>query len=122
MKGVVTSRNGSAEYDVETHTVAGLDLDGYGSPVMMVPQTALNLHSESMLWTLYLVRGDCGYDIGTVAGLEDPVATESVTNGFRDFQTVRPGPAPGRRGRGSLMSTRYIFDGKRYRAGKGDRR
>lgn len=122
VKGVVASRDGTAEYDVETHTIADFDLDGYGSPVMMVPQIAPNLHSESMLWTLYLVRGDCGYNIGTITGLDDPVVAESLTNGLRDFQTVRPAPAPSGRMRGNLISTRYKFDGKRYRAGKGDRR
>ena len=122
VKGVVYSRDGSVEYGVETHTVADLDLDGHGSPVMMVPQIDPGLHAEEMLWKLYIVCGDCGYEVGTVTGLDDPVALESVTNGLHDFQTARPAPAQSGRMRGNVVSTRYKFDGKRYRAGKGDRR
>jgi hypothetical protein len=122
VKAVVSSRDGNAKFEVETHVIPGLDLDGYGSPVMMVPATDSEPSSDAMLWTLYIVRGDCGYDVGTINGLDDPVPLESRTNGFRDFSTVRSAPVPSARMRGNVVSTIYTFDGERYRAGKGQRR
>jgi len=121
VKTVVRSQAGG-EFEVETHVVPDLDVDGYGSPVVMVPDENPDIFADSMEWTMYLKRGDCGYNIGTITGLEDPAQLESESNGFRDLSTVRPAAVPSGHGRGNVISTRYEFDGKRYRAGKGKRR
>ena len=122
VKTVIRSRDGSREFEVETHAVPDLDVDGYGSPVIMVPDNEPDLVEENMSWTMYLKRGDCGYKIGTISGLEDPAELESESNGFRDLEAVTPAAVPSGRGRGNVVSTKYKFDGKRYRAGKGERR
>ena len=122
VEAVLRSRAGNREFEVETHVVRGLDVDGYGSPVVLVPVGTADVFAENMVWTMYLQRGDCGYDVGTITGLDDPVALESETKGFRDLSTVRPAGVPSGRSRGNVVSTRYKFDGKRYRAGKGERR
>ena len=121
VKTVVRSEDGR-EFEVETHVVPDLDVDGYGSPVVMVPDDNPDILADNMEWTMYLKRGDCGYNIGTITGLEDPAQLESESNGFRDLSTVRPAAVPSGRGRGNVVSTQYKFDGKRYRAGKGRRR
>jgi hypothetical protein len=121
VKAVVRGQDGR-EYDVETHVVPDLDVDGYGSPVVMVPEDSPDVDADDMSWTMYLKRGDCGYNVGTITGLEDPAQLESESNGLRDLSTIRPAPVATGRGRGNLVSTQYKFDGKRYRAGKGRRR
>jgi hypothetical protein len=124
VKAKVRSQDGSMEFEVETHVVPDLDVDGYGSPVVLVPDDSPDQVADNMTWTMYLKRGDCGYDIGTITGLDDPASLESESNGFRDLSTVRAAARPtGRgRGRGNVVSTEYKFDGKRYYAGKGRRR
>ena len=121
VKTMVRNQDGG-EFEVETHVVPDLDVDGYGSPVVMVPDDNPELSADDMEWTMYLKRGDCGYDVGTIAGLEDPAQLESESNGLRDLSTVRPASVPSGRGRGNVVSTQYKFDGKRYRPGKGRRR
>ena len=121
VKTVVRSEDGG-EFEVETHVVPDLDVDGYGSPVVMAPDDNPEILADNMEWTMYLKRGDCGYNIGTITGLEDPAQLESESNGFRDLSTVRPAAVPSGRGRGNVVSMQYKFDGKRYRAGKGRRR
>lgn len=121
VKTVVRSEDGG-EFEVETHVVPDLDVDGYGSPVVMAPDDNPDILADNMEWTMYLKRGDCGYNIGTITGLEDPAQLESESNGFRDLSTVRPAAVPSGRGRGNVVSMQYKFDGKRYRAGKGRRR
>ena len=122
VKAVVATRDRSREFEVETHVVTGLDVDGYGSPVVMVPADNPDRFADNLVWTMYLQRGDCGYDIGTITGLDDPTPLESSTKGFRDLSMVRPAGIPSGRGRGNVISTQYKFDGKHYRAGKGVRR
>lgn len=121
VKTVVRSEDGG-EFEVETHVVPDLDVDGYGSPVVMAPDDNPEILADNMEWTMYLKRGDCGYNIGTITGLEDPAQLESESNGFRDLSTVRPAAVPSGRGRGNVVSMQYKFDGERYRAGKGRRR
>ena len=121
VKTTVRGKDGG-EFAVQMHVVPDLNVDGYGSPVVLVPDVNPDQFADNMTWTMYLKRGDCGYDIGTITGLEDPAELESESNGFRDLSTVRPAARPSGRGRGNVVSTQYKFDGKRYRAGKGRRR
>lgn len=110
-------------WEVETHSVAGLDLDGHGSPVVLVPPGETELTPDRMYWTLYLMRGDCGHELGIVEGLEDPTPEDGESHGLRDISTLRPSSsASSGRPLGNLVQTRYTFDGNQYRAGKNRRR
>jgi hypothetical protein len=123
VRGEVWSRDGAVRWEVETHLTPGLDLDGHGSPVFLVPSTGPNLHPDTMRWTLYLVRGGCGYELGVIDGLDDPTLEPGVSHGLRNISTLRPAwPQPNVRRRGNLILTRYTFDGQRYRAAEVRRR
>lgn len=123
VKNQVSNRDGTINWEVETHHATALDLDGHGSPVMLVPPTEDGLETDDMYWTLYIMRGDCGHDVGIVAGLEDPTPEEGFSHGLRNISTLRPSGSPDEeRPRGNLVLTRYEFDGQRYRAGKPKRR
>jgi hypothetical protein len=77
-----------------------------------------------MYWTLYVMRGECGHELGEVGGFDDPTPEESSSHDLRDISTLRSLPPHLRSGqqRGNLVSTRYRFDGQRYRADKPTRR
>ncbi|HEX5503429.1 MAG TPA: hypothetical protein VFW96_12460 [Thermomicrobiales bacterium] len=119
VRNEVHSRDGAARWVVETHTVPDLDLDGHGSPVVLVPAADPDLYPDTLRWTLYIMRGECGHAVGTIDGLDDPALEAGESHGLRNLSTLRPsGPGP----RGALVLTPYTFDGRRYRAGKHRRR
>ena len=105
---------------VETHVVAGLDLDGYGSPVVMVPPDHQDLNQYSMWWRLFIQRGDCGHELGIIIGLGDPVIEPGESHGLRNFSMVKsmsPDISDGLQGFGV---TKYAFNGERYVGGRTD--
>lgn len=123
LKNEVRSTDGAMLWEVETHLVAGLDLDGHGSPVVLVPPAdETELTPERMYWTLYLMRGDCGHELGIVEGLEDPTMESGESHGLRNISTLRASSEPSERPLGNLVRTLYTFDGNQYRAGKNMRR
>jgi hypothetical protein len=124
VKNTVTSHDGTKSWAVETHAATGLDLDGYGSPVVLVPSTESDLHPDEMYWTLYVMRGECGHELGEVGGIDDPTPAEGASHDLRNLNTLHS-ISPHLRSseqRGNLVLTRYTFDGQRYRAGKPTRR
>jgi hypothetical protein len=123
VKNEVRSRDGAMHWEVETHFVAGLDLDGHGSPVVLVPPADDELTPDGMYWTLYLMRGECGHELGIVEGLEDPTLEAGESHGLRNISTLRPSSsAPSDRPLGNLVQTLYTFDGNQYQAGKNRQR
>lgn len=123
VQNVVYSRNSDVSWSIITHAVPNLDIDGQGSPVVLVPSREANLYPDTMTWTLYLKRGDCGHELGLIFGLGDPVALPTVINGLRDLSTIQPNfMSLQTRQRGNLMNIRYRFDGTRYKAGKAEQR
>lgn len=122
VKNEVRSRDGAVRWEVETHCVAGLDLDGHGSPVVLVPPAEAELTPDLMYWTLYLMRGECGHELGIVEGLEDPTLEFGESHGLRNISTLRPSSTPDDRPLGNLVQTRYTFDGNQYQAGRNRQR
>jgi hypothetical protein len=124
VRNTVISHDGAKSWVVETHAASGLDLDGHGSPVVLVPPTEPALHPDEMYWTVYVMRGECGHEVGEVGGLDDPTPAEGTSHDLRDLDTLRPLPPHSQSGeqRGNLLLTRHTFDGERYRAGKPRRR
>jgi hypothetical protein len=108
---------------VETHVVPGLDLDGYGSPVVLVPPDRKNLNLFNMHWRLFIQRGDCGHELGTVIGLDEPFPEPGESEGLRNFSVAEP-VQPGMAGEGfqGVSITVYSFDGRRYLGGRSDYR
>lgn len=123
VKSEVVSRDGQVRWEVETHAVANLDLDGHGSPVVLVPSAGLGLHPDNMHWTIYVMRGECGHELGVIDGMEDPTPEPGESQGLRNISTLRPAwPESVGGRRGNLVLTRYAFDGQRYRAQRPGRR
>lgn len=118
---IVVSRDGQLSWEVATHVVPELDLDDCGSPVMLVPSDAPGLCPDTMRWDIYLLRGECGYALGTIDGLNDPFVLSGGSHGLRNIGAMQPSQMAAGGSHGQLM-TRYSFDGKRYRAGRRERR
>lgn len=118
LKVEVLDARGQAGWLVQTHTVPGLDLDGHASPVVLVPADRPGLNLHTMWWRLFIRRGDCGYELGVVAGMEDPALEPGESNGLRNFSMVqamrvqRDGELQG------IGITIYSFDGARYVGGR----
>lgn len=108
---------------VETHVVPNLDLDGCGSPVVLVPPDRQNLNLFNMYWRLFVQRGDCGHELGIVMGMEDPFPEPGESHGLRNFSvalSMEPGGMAG--GLQGVGVTVYSFDGTRYVGGRIDYR
>jgi hypothetical protein len=120
VKNKVTNHDGTKSWDVETHVATELDLDGHGSPVVLVPPTDSDLHPDDMLWRLYVMRGECGHELGEVGGLDEPTLEEGSSHELRNISTLSSISPSQRSGgqRGNLVLTSYTFDGQRYRASK----
>jgi hypothetical protein len=117
LKAEIRDAHGQVQWVVETHVVPNLDLDGYGSPVVLVPPNQLNISQSGMWWRLFIQRGNCGYELGIVIGLEDPVPEPGESYGLRNFSVVESVPVDvdGEQGIGA---TTYVFDGERYKGGR----
>ncbi len=114
----VLDEHGQAGWALRTHVVPGLDLDGHASPVVLVPADRPGLNQYSMWWRLFIQRGDCGYELGIVAGMEDPMPEPGESRGLRNFsmaQALRARPGDGLQGVGITI---YVFDGVRYVGGR----
>ncbi len=123
VRAEVRNLSGEVMHVVETHVVAGLDLDGYGSPVVLVPPDKRNLNLLTIYWRLFIRRGNCGYELGTVIGLSDPFPEVGDSNGLRNFsvvETVQPGATE--EGLQGVGITVYTFNGERYLGGRTDYR
>jgi hypothetical protein len=101
----------------ETHVVADLDLDGHGSPVVLVPAERPGLNQASMWWRLFVRRGDCGHELGIVVGMNDPAPAPGESHGLRNFSVVDSVPMNVGRGLQGIGATTYSFDGERYVGG-----
>lgn len=118
LKVEVLDEHGRVGWTVQTHTVPGIDLDGRASPVVLVPADSPGLNLYTMWWRLFIQRGDCGYELGIVSGMEDPVPEPGESNGLRDFsmaQALRARPDGGLQGVGITI---YRFNGARYVGGR----
>lgn len=116
----VTDGRGGTGRVLETHVVEGLDLDGFGSPVVLVPPDRKDLSERAVWWRLFIQRGDCGHELGTIVGVRDPVPARGASHGLRNFGVVE---ALGDAGDGQgVGSTKYVFDGERYAAGRTEHR
>jgi hypothetical protein len=123
VRAEIADDHGHVQWVVETHVVPDLDLDGYGSPVVLVPPDRQDLNQYTMWWRLFIQRGDCGHELGIVIGMEDPVLEPGESHGLRSFSVVEPVPEDLA---GDLLqgigSTTYVFDGQRYVSGQMDYR
>jgi len=112
----VRDGHGQPRWVLETHVVSGLDLDGCGSPVVLVPPDREDLNEFGVRWRLFIRRGDCGHELGTVAGMSDPVAVRGESHGLRNFSVTEAVAAgDGLQGVGATV---YTFDGERYVGGR----
>lgn len=101
-------------WTVETHS-AKLDVDGLGTPVVVVPRIGTETPRPSNVrFTMYLMRGSCGVDIGDFKGLNEPSPLAGSAHGLRDLENLWP---TGTRGHnvGALALEVLHFDGQRYR-------
>lgn len=107
------------EWIAETHQVPDLDLDGCASPVILTPMIQANPTLESFSWRLFIMRGNCGHELGLISGLEDPIQMEERHFGLNSFYIVEPAaPDIAETLMQGVGSTIYHFDGTRYVAGR----
>jgi len=112
-----------SEWTARTHRVAELDLDGHASPVVLVPLQQIDTSLENFCWRLFIQRGDCGYELGLVGGLEDPVRMDEECFGLRSFCVAETAPEDLSDDlMQGLEMVVYRFDGNRYVAGPADYR
>lgn len=116
VRGGVGDGRGGVSRVLETHVVEGLDLDGFGSPVVLVPPDRDDLGEHAVWWRLFIQRGDCGHELGVVVGLRDPVPASGTSHGLRNFGVVEAVYDVGE-GQG-VGATTHVFDGKRYVGGR----
>ncbi|MBB3191858.1 hypothetical protein [Halomonas cerina] len=117
----VRDADGYSRWIVETHVVPHLDLDGAGSPVVLVPPEREAVNLEAMYWRLFVQRGDCGHELATVPGISDPEPEAGVRRGLRDFSVVESLPADQDDDTlAGIGVTVYCFDGRRYVGGETD--
>lgn len=115
----VLDSRGEVGWIAETHVVQGLDLDGAGSPVVLVPPDRRHISITAMHWRLFIQRGTCGHEVGIVMGMGDPVLESGESHGLKNFSIAEPLPADvGADGIASVGITVYSFDGRRYVGGR----
>jgi hypothetical protein len=112
VKNIVTSRDGRLSWEVMTHGVPDLDLDGCGLQMVLVPCDAPALYPDSMRWELFIMRGPCACPAGTIDGLDDPFLLPGWSHGLRNIGTMHPGRPGTAQSHGQVM-TRYSFDGRK---------
>lgn len=115
LRARVRDRHGDVRWEVATHVVAELDIDGRGSPVVLVPLDVPDLTEASLRWRLFVQRGDCGHELGIISGIDDPALHLGTSHGLRDLHVVSAAaPAVAADGLQGVASTVYRFDGRRY--------
>lgn len=112
--------HGHAAWTAQTHIVPGLDLDGYASPVVLVPPERAEVNATALYWRLFIQRGDCGHEVGTIIGTDDPVVLPGSTHGLRDFSVAESLEGGAEDGTLGVGITVYTFDGERYVGGRTD--
>lgn len=112
----VRDGRGEVRWLLETHAVEGLDLDGHGSPVVLVPPEGEELNQHGVWWRLFIQRGECGHELGLVVGMQDPLPALGESHGLRNFSVTEPLDDAGE-GQG-VGATVYVFDGERYVGGR----
>lgn len=117
VRAEIRNARGDVQWVVETHAVANLDLDGHGSPVVLVPPDRRDLNQYGMWWRLFIRRGDCGHELGIVVGTEDPTPEPGESHGLRNFSVVESVPMDVGDDLQGIGVTTYIFDGERYVGG-----
>lgn len=118
VRAEIRDAHGQVQWVVETHVVANLDLDGYGSPVVLVPPNHQNINQSSMWWRLFIQRGDCGHELGIVIGMEDPMPEPGESHGLRNFSMVESVSMDVSVSEQGIGVTTYVFDGERYVGGR----
>ncbi len=116
VKTEVRDDHGNVRWIFETHVVGGLDLDGHGSPVVLVPPHR-DVHQNSMWWRLFIQRGDCGHELGIVIGMGEPVRDPEKSHGLYNFTVVESVASVSAVIQG-IGATTYVFDGERYTGGR----
>lgn len=119
VRTAVRNADGHPRWLVETHVVPDLDLDGAGSPVVLVPPEREAVNLDAMYWRLFLQRGDCGHELGTIPGIADPEPEAGISNGLRDFSVAESNPTgQDDDALAGVGVTIYRFDGRRYVGGE----
>ena len=113
----VRDRHGKVDWVVETHLVEGIDLDGHGSAVWLVPPGRRDMNVGTMWWRLFIKRGDCGHEMGIVVGMNDPIALQVMSCGLFSFRMVESVVSEVGSEMGSVASTTYSYNGIRYVGG-----
>jgi hypothetical protein len=91
-------------------TSSALDLDGDGAPDRFVNGGADATESTEFV---YVMRGACGHFVGRVTNGGRPTTPSTIANGLLDLEST----SPCRRGCCETETvTRWIFDGRAYRA------
>lgn len=116
VRAEVRDASGHIGWVAETHVVPGLDLDGSGSPIVLVPPEGVEPNVFSMWWRLFIQRGDCGHELGIVIGAGDPVPEPGESHGLRNFSALQSVSAQA--GGQGIGVTVYAFDGVRYVGGR----
>ncbi len=68
-------------------TLRDFDLDGDGTMDVFVPTLEPNACLHDVTYAMYVVRGDCGHDVGTLRGR--PQLSEGETDGLRNLEGHR---------------------------------
>lgn len=116
-RGAITHDGGYQRgiYPQNVESQIGHDFDGDGELDAIVPTTHRARCPEDVRWTVYLARGACMHEVGTVG------PGELIT---WDLETDKPGPRPivmrqetNALGDGGVVqtrvNTRYVFDAKK---------
>jgi hypothetical protein len=118
VRSEIRDEHGEVQWVLETHVVAGLDLDGCGSPVVLVPPDRQGLNQSTTWWRLFVQRGDCGHELGIVIGMGDPVLEPGESHGLRNFSVVESVATNVGAVLQGVGATSYVFDGDHYVGGR----
>ena len=122
VRAEIRDAHGQVGWVLETHIVPGLDLDGHGSPVVLVPADRQGLSQNDMWWRLFIQRGNCGHELGIVIGIGDPVLEPGESHGLRNFSMMESTAMGGSDDLQGIGVTTYAFDGKLYVGGRTENR
>jgi hypothetical protein len=122
VSAAILDAHGNVGWLVETHVVPDLDLDGHGSPVVLVPPDRQDLNPNSLWWRLFIQRGDCGHELGIVIGIQEPELEYGESHGLRNFSVVESVSTDVSADLQGIGITTYVFDGEQYVGGQTDYR